>query len=558
MSGGGDRILSVTAPTSLEILAAPITGSALVFDYLAADPRLSTFYFGHPYDARAYRRKADAVSKRLDARARERLRAALRPLTPAASGRLDRILAGDGFVVTTGQQAGLFGGPMYTVNKALSAIRLARELERLVDRPVLAVFWIAADDHDWAEVDHTFLLDRDGYAVRLDVAADPDLPPVAMADRRLGPDVSRAVDALARLLNGTAHGAPLVEAVRAAYRPDATVAGAFEALLGKLFEGLDIALVSSAHPALRQGAAPIIARALEHSASDGAAVAEATERLTAAGYTPQVPLADDASNVFFHDDSGRDRLVRDGTVWETRRSRRRIPDGELRELVREQPERFSPNVLLRPVVESALLPTLAYVAGPAELSYFAQIGCLFAAHGIEPPLVFPRFRITLVEGRVRRVLEKFELAPEDFARPLHELTAELVRREMPADAVRALEGMRTAIAEGYGRLAASAVEVDPTLDGWMKRQRNAALLNLNDAERKLAAHVRKRMRIEIGQIERAASALAPFGVPQERRLGILPFVARHGTDLLREMKAALEIQWSDVPAPGWDGVHCGE
>lgn len=548
--------MSATATTSLEILAAPLTGGDLVRHYLAGEPSLSPFYAGHPSDPEAYQRKAAAVAQRLSAESRALVAPALRPLSAGAAARLGRILSGDGYVVTTGQQAGLFGGPLYTVNKALSAMRLAEALEERLGEPVLAVFWIAADDHDWAEVDHTWVLDREGGTRRIRVTSDADLPPHAMADRLLGDGVSAALDALERALPESEFTPSVLGAVRAAYRPDATVAGAFETLLATLFEGHDLALMSSSHPAVKRASAPVLRRAIERSESDAATLARTTKRLAAAGYPAQVQLADEASNVFLHDEHGRDRMVREGDGWELRRSRRRLTDEEVNALLSEQPERFSPNVLLRPVVESTILPTLAYVAGPAELSYFAQIGCLFEAHGVEPPIVYPRFRIMLLEGRVRRVLEKFGLEVEDFARPVHALTADLVRREVPAEATRAIEAMRAAIGAGYADVTGGAAVVDATLEAWMEKQRNAALINLNDAERKVASHLRKRMQIEIGQIEKAANAIAPNGAPQERVLNVIGFLARHGTDLLRDMKAALQVDLTSSSRTGWTGVRC--
>jgi bacillithiol biosynthesis cysteine-adding enzyme BshC len=549
-------MLSATATTTLEILTSPLTGPELVRDYLAGAPGAAPFYAAYPFDPEAYRRKAAAVTRRLPAAQRALLAPALRPLSAGAAARLDRILAGDGYVVTTGQQAGLFGGPLYTVNKALSALRLAEALEALLEKPVLAVFWIAADDHDWAEVNHTWVLDRNGAALRIDVSADPAAVPHAMADRPLGDGIRAALEALERALPETDFSPALLDAVRSAYRPDTTVAGAFEALLAELFEGHDLALLNSAHPALRQAASPLVRRALENSARDSALIAGATERLAAAGYPAQVQVADAASNVFLHDEHGRDRLVRESGAWETRRTRRRLEDDALAALLQEQPERFSPNVFLRPVVESALLPTLAYVGGPAEISYFAQIGCLFEAHGVEPPIAFPRFRITLVEGRVRRVLEKFGLDVDAFTRPLHELIAELVRREVPEEVTRAVSGMRAAVAEGYAALTHGAAAVDPTLEAWMLKQRNAALINLNDAERKVASHLRRRMNIEIGQLERAAASIAPAGTPQERALSVIPYLARYGPELLRDMKASLRVELTGSPGAAWAGVRC--
>jgi len=547
--------VSATTTTSLEILPATLDSSALVRDYMARKAELAPFFAGHHTDPEAYRRKAHSIAQRLGQERLGRLASAMRPLSGQAAAKLDRIVAGDGFLVTTGQQAGLFGGPLYTIHKTLSAMRLAQTLEGLLDRPVLALFWVAADDHDWAEVDHTWMLDRSGALQRITLDQPADTPPHSMADRVLGTGVEQAINALAAALPETEFSAWVIEAARHAYRPDASVARAFEDLMAMLFRDQDLLLMSGAHPAVKEAALPTFLREIRHSDAHAALLERHTAKLEKAGYRAQVPISGDAANLFLHDAHGRERLVREDGAWRLRRTRRHMSDAELEAMVQSTPARFSANVLLRPVLESTLLPTLAYVGGPSEVGYFAQIGCLFRAHGEEPPLVFPRFRITLVEGRVRRVLEKFGLDVASFERPLHEITASMVRDDLPPEITGAAEVIRKTLRTGYDQMSRAAVEIDPTLEGWLSKQRNAALNSVEDAERKVAAHLRKRKETELAQLERAAAALSPEGVPQERVLNVLPFLARYGPDLLRDVKAALQVELGPV-APGWDGVQC--
>jgi hypothetical protein len=188
------------AGVDLAIQAGPLRGGArLVRDYLAATPELRPFYGGHPSDPAAYERKAAEVAARLDPPARARLAPALEPLGDAPE-RLRRILDGDGFFVTTGQQPALFGGPLYTLYKTLAAIRLADALETQLGRPVLALFWIGADDHDWDEANHTSVLDAQGYVRTIRVRGDAAAPPLPLSDRAWGPGIGPAVDEFTRLL----------------------------------------------------------------------------------------------------------------------------------------------------------------------------------------------------------------------------------------------------------------------------------------------------------------------------------------------------------------------
>ncbi|MGH7506481.1 MAG: bacillithiol biosynthesis protein BshC, partial [Longimicrobiales bacterium] len=168
-----------TAVAGLEIVVEPLA-SELVRDLLAGADRLAPFYAGHPHDPAAYRRKADAVAARLGPESRQAVAEAVQPTSAAAASKWERIVRGEGVVVTTGQQAGLFGGPLYTVHKVLTAVRLAETLEAELQLPVAPLFWVASDDHDWAEVDHTAVIDARNELRRVTVEAAPDSPPIPM------------------------------------------------------------------------------------------------------------------------------------------------------------------------------------------------------------------------------------------------------------------------------------------------------------------------------------------------------------------------------------------
>jgi bacillithiol synthase len=547
---------AVATTAGLEVRPEALSASGLVRDLLAGDARLAAFYAGHPLDPAAYARKAREVAKRLDPEARRRIAPAVRATTGAAAEKWERILRGDGAVVTTGQQAGLFGGPLYTVNKALSAIRLAAALEAELDMPVAPLFWVASDDHDWGEVDHAHVLDAGNALHRIELAADAAAPPVPMSERILGREVEDAVAALEAVLPSSEFATPLVDLVRSAYRPGVSMAAAFEALLAGLFAGFDLLLVDPAHEAVKRAAAPVLARELERAGAHADLLARAAERLRAAGYEPQVPISEDASNVFLHDDSGRERLVREADRWHLRRTKRVLSDEEVVALLESEPTRFSPNVLLRPVVESAIFPTLCYVGGPSEVAYFAQIGCLFHEHAIDPPVVFPRFSITLIESKVRKVLDKFEMDAAEFRRPFHELATQRVRDEMPAAVTEPLNRLRQAIRTEYELVREAAAAIDPTLRKWIDGVRNAGLGEAESVEKKVTSHLKKRSEVELEQLRKASINLFPENVPQERILNVLPFLARYGNGVLHDVARAMQVRLVPDGAAGWTGVRC--
>ncbi|CAN5849109.1 bacillithiol biosynthesis cysteine-adding enzyme BshC [soil metagenome] len=525
----------------LDVLGGPPDGGGpLVRDYLSGAPGLAPFYAGHPRDPASYRRKAAEVEDRLDAAARAHAAPAIEPLGDA-DGRLGRILAGDGFFITSGQQPALFGGPLYTLYKALATMRLAETLEPLLGRPVLGLFWIGADDHDWDEANHASVLDADAYVRRLVVRQDAGAPPLPLSHREWGADVSRVVAEFEALLEGAPFSAEVVEHVRRAYTPNATVAGSFTDTLRFLLRDRRIALIDSAHPALRRAAAPVLRREIEGSAEHAELLTRQTEKLVAGGYPAQVAVSDDASNVMFLDEGGRDRLVRDARGWHTRREKRALAEADLLARLDAEPERFSPNVLLRPVVESSVLPTIAYVAGPGELRYFAQIGPLFEAHGVMPPVVVPRPSVTIVDARSRRLLGRLRLEPSDFRAPWHELVSTVIRRELPGKATDALRRIREGLHADYAALMDAVEAVDPTLRGPLAGSRNRSLMRANDAEKRIIRHLKRRNEVLLEQLRKSASSLQPVGKPQERVFGALPLVARYGRAVVGVIESAIDM-----------------
>ena len=555
-AGAAPRGSVIGAETGLELYISRPGGSLLIRDLVSGAPSLAPFYAGHFRDPESFRRKARAVRARLAPEMLDRLDDAYVPTSDAAAARLRDVLAGRGFAVTTGQQTGLFGGPLYTIWKILSAVRLADALEPLLDAPVLPVFWIASDDHDWAEVNHTAVVDASDDVRRLALDDPGESPPVPMSDRILPAGTSRVVAELRQLLADSPFASKLGRLVAGAYREGETMGGAFGALMRGLLADFDIALIDSAHPSLKAASSPILRHELEHAEEHAALLQEQSDRLVAAGYHAQVTVSADAANVFMHEPDGRDRLTREGNGWHLRRSRRSYTTAEVERLLADEPRRFSPNVMLRPVVESALIPTLAYVAGPGEASYFAQIGCLFEAHGIEPPVVVPRHGVTIVEPRIRRLLDRFGFEPADLARPLHEVTTDVIRAELPEAVTGPIETAGRAIEREYDALASAAERIDPTLRDWILGRRNRALIDVVKTERKITAHLKKRRADEIRQIRRVSMNLHPDGAPQERVLNVLPYLARYGPGLLRDAARAMEAKLGDT-APDWHDVDGG-
>jgi uncharacterized protein YllA (UPF0747 family) len=237
---------------------------------------------------------------------------------------------------------------------------------------------------------------------------------------------------------------------------------------------------------------------------------------------------------------GRDRLVLEGNAFVTRRSGERWSLDDLARLARESPERLSPNVLARPAVEAALLPTLAYVGGPAELGYLSQATPVYRLLGIRPQVPVPRWSGFVLEPRVVKVLEKYRIRVEDLNQAEGQLEAALVQAEVPPAASQAITGLRRVVEEEYDRLTQAAVDVDPTLRKPVQSAKHQALAGLADVQKRLVSHLKQHNEIMVTQLAKARHNLFPQGQPQERVFTVAPYVVRYGPEFLREVYQACD------------------
>jgi len=496
--------------------------AALFADALYRFPRVARFYAHDPFDPASFRAAAQEVA--LDAARRAAVADILVEQNRTFGGgreseeNIARLRSG-GVAVVTGQQVGLFGGPAYSVYKALTAIRLAEKLsaDGLAAAPV---FWLASEDHDFNEVNHCHLLDADSQWQELrDTSSHPDGTAVA----RIGFD--RSIEELRARLAGLwpAEARAEAEKLLSSYAPGATYAQAFGQLFQRLFAGRGLIVLDPTHPALHALAAPLYRRALEEAEKLHALLKERDKQLDKAGYDCQVRLRENAT-LLFVTENGRRRPLRRRRNGFLQAGDEERSAAELLAELDSAPERFSPNVLLRPVVQDWLLPTAAYVAGPHELAYFAQASALYQELLGRMPVIYPRVSLTVVEPKVRRLLGKYRL---DLAE--HHLPPRLLRQFEESE--RKIEKLVASTADAVKRL-------DPTLVGAAETSRRKMLYQYS----KLRAKAARAQAERAGIIDRHAAlltnALYPERGLQERRMNFLSLVARHG----REVVGRLEKQ----------------
>jgi bacillithiol biosynthesis cysteine-adding enzyme BshC len=445
-------------------------------------------------------------------------------LGPAAA-RLEALRSG-AYVVTTGQQPGLLGGPLYGLYKGLAAAALAARLESELAQPVVPVFWVAGDDHDFREANHAAVLSTESDLLELVLRERPhDAAQLTLAQELVGDEISAVLTSLAEATPETEFKEGILSTLGRCYQPDATLADAYANWMAALLARAGVVVFRAYARSAKATAAPLLLQALERRA----------HRLAASG---PVPTPQDATLVMVDSRLGRDRLIEDDGAYHTRRSQERWTTGALETLAREAPERLSPNVLLRPVAESSMWPTIAYVAGPGELAYLDQTGPLYEALEVPRQAGVPRFGARLVERRAVKVLQKLGIEADTLRAPAGALENKLARDELPPETSEAVAALRVSLETGYPRLADAVTAVDPTMKRPVKSAMGSALSNLADLEKRIIAHQKRQNETLVRQVERARLSLYPSGKPQERVLAWPSFGIRYGDALLDALNAA--------------------
>jgi bacillithiol biosynthesis cysteine-adding enzyme BshC len=445
-----------------------------------------------------------------------RIQPAIEP-TGAAAARLNRVAEGRGVVVCTGQQAALFGGPLYTLVKAIGALGLANAIEQATGVPAAPVFWAATDDADYEEARAATIAVSGGLrSLQLPPAPRTGIP---MSEMPM-PGVERLVDELAQAC-GSVVEAEFLDVVRASYTSAATLGAAYVRQLRHLLEPLGIAVLDASHATVRLAAAPLAKRALKEASSIEGALRERYETIARAGFTAQVEHVPTLSLVFATDDRG---------------EKQRVPVAAAARFAQDQPsEQLSPSVLLRPLVERFIMPSAAYLAGPGELAYFAQVSAVADVLEVDRPLALPRWSMTLLEPRIARLLDRLGITREDLQ---HKASVEtrLARLGLPEDIATSLRRLRSDVEADLAtlELADRDTLVPPASVQGLRR---TLLHRLERAERRYVAAVKRRETELMREIATAAAALYPNGVRQERVLNFVPFLTRYGRQLLEQMHA---------------------
>lgn len=509
------------------------------YDYL----RLADFFAGNPADSSAWveaiartqraGRPSEAIASIVQAQLRRR------GAPPEAIAAASQLRDPKTVAVVTGQQAGLFGGPLFTLLKALNAIKLAERVRTEHRVPAVAVFWIDSEDHDWDEVKQAGVLDSDLSLQHVSLGDPPGAHEGPVARVSLDQSVGAAVESLRTVLPSTEFTAEVLTSLASIYRPGVGMADAFAEFVDSVLGPQGLIVYDAADASAKPLVASVFRREIERAGETSRLAAEAGARLQARGYHAQV-TPHEGSVALFHLDGGRQPIrQQDGRFqWgETNATRAEVLD-----LIERAPHEFSPNVLLRPLVQDALFPTVCYVAGPSELAYLGQLGGVYEAFGVPRPLIYPRASATLLDSNAMRFLAKHDFPLESLRAQDEAALNQLLEAQLPPTVDATYEDAARTVEDRMEALAAAVPQIDTTLEGATRSTLGRMRDDLKKLHNKIIQAAKRKDETLRRQFKHARAQAFPGGHPQERTLGFVYFLNKYGPTLVDRLGDEMSLE----------------
>lgn len=431
-----------------------------------------------------------------------------------------------------GQQSGLFTGPLLVIYKAITVIQAAREAEERLKRPVVPVFWIAGEDHDWDEVNHTYFLNQDLQLSKIKLDAKDGLRTSVSYTDVAEEDWNSMLAELQTQLADSEYKADLLKMARESLNGSAGLSEAFAKLISYLFGKYGLILLDSADPGLRALEVPIFESLITRNEQMGLSYQQAARDIAGQGYEVQADVSENGANLFYLHEGRRLLLYREGRVFSDRKGIVSLTEDELLRDLHQHPERFSNNVLTRPIMQDSLLPVLGTILGPGEISYWAITRYAFSDLGLQMPLIIPRMSFSIVDGTVHKLMEKYGLSFEDVQLRLSEKREAWLanKDELNLEARfrqtrEQFEALYRPLIEDLGKMQSGLLKLGLTNKDKILEQMDYLLSKSRNA-------LEQQHEAALAQWRRIEQTLLPEGKPQERVYNILEYMNRYGLNLV--------------------------
>ncbi|MBN1213318.1 MAG: bacillithiol biosynthesis cysteine-adding enzyme BshC [candidate division Zixibacteria bacterium] len=450
--------------------------------------------------------------------------------SPKTMENIERLKNPRAVCVLAGQQAGLLGGPLFSIVKMLGILKSARLYEQKLKRPVIPVFWIAGDDHDFDEVNHMFLLNRASEPCEITYPTPPEkelpIAEIYFSDRE---ELSRALDKTRECLGESDFTPELFDLIDRSYTPGDTFVTAFGKITAGLFRDFGLVLFSPGDPEVKRYAIPFFETILNRQDDLHDRIQNTNDAILKAGYHIQVEKKENATHFFYNHD-GRKPVMRDGDRFTC--GEKTVTRDELLNCLRETPQLFSPDVMTRPVLQSYLFPTLAQKGGPSEIAYLAQINPIFELFGLPAPCHQARPTLTVLEKRFEKQMDEYEISFDDLTGDIEQAVNRVLERSFPEKLENNYATLHKSVKDAFDEFKNTSLEFDASLKKFAEQIYGKIDYNLKAFESKVFAAHKKKSQETRDKIYRLRNAVCPNRGLQERSINITYFIARYGFGII--------------------------
>ncbi|MEX2463082.1 MAG: bacillithiol biosynthesis cysteine-adding enzyme BshC [Balneolaceae bacterium] len=516
--------------------------SKLFKDYLSGSENLTSFFEFDPFSEPDYQKRADTIHFTTN---RDHVADALLKFNHRFDAQdqtiesIEKLRNGKTVTVVTGQQLILFGGPLFTIYKIITAIVYAKRLEKSLKRPVIPVFWMADEDHDYRE------------AATLNVPQSDDINPLfyeseepgykRVSEIGFGTNFNEFKNQLKELLPETDFSNNLWNLMNSCYSDSETFGSAFGKLILKLFGKHGLILAGSNDHDIKKLLQKPLTRSIKKAAEIEKILIDTSKKLLTSGYHNQVTVQN--SNLFWIDDKdARKKISFADGEWIVEGSKRKWSSDSLVEEILEQPNRFSPNVFLRPVLQNFLIPVVAYVAGPGEVAYYAQMRAFYEHFRLKMPIILPRFSATLIEGGIDRIIGKLPFKISDYSERIEDLESMYLKRADTPDIEPLFQKWKDSVREvsesGINRVAG----IDPTLKKSADKTVTQFFTELDKLKGKVYRSIKEDEKVQLKRIQRIQENLFPGMNLQEREVAFFYFMNKYDVDLWDRLLTQFESE----------------
>lgn len=508
--------------------------SKLFKTYVSKFEELNNFYSVNPFSDSEITSKAKTIEKK---ESHKKFIKAIKNLHSELgiqqNKQVEKLAGPDSLAIVTGQQLGIYGGPVFTIYKTISTILLAKEWEKKLSRPVIPVFWLADEDHDFEEVAWFGIPGNDEF-LKLEYTAKSNGKLVS--DITIQDGIDELKSSIKSEMFDTDFTENLWDLFDRCFKSGVTFRKAFALMMDELFGKHGLLIVGSNYEPIKKIVADLFKKSVTHTSDINKSLEEQSGKLEA-NFHRQVILGD--SNLFYINENDQ-RLKLDHAEGKWSAGNNSWSEQELLELIENKPGRFSPNVFLRPLIQDQLLPTLGYVAGPGEVAYYGQMKQMYPHFDLEMPVIFPRFSATLIESGIDRILKKIPFEFHRYGERIEDLEKEYVKISETTDVEAIFKNWKDSIQSASTGPKDVIKEIDGSLDGLVGKTVSGFGTELDKLKGRVYRSIKQQEETQLQRIRKIKAQLYPDNGLQERMVSFMYFMNKYGVDVWDNLLADLE------------------